>query len=226
MIARHRGRRHPGGAAARTAPGTLTALPTRAPIPAALRRRLAAATALVLALTGLVVFALVEASRFGSPSGSSTLATVTSPGFVKLPGRAAPSFLLPDLRRPSVSVSLKSLTGRPLVLNFWSTSCTVCVAEAPALAQAYRRLGSRLEFVGIDTAEVSRRAPLAFVDRYRLGYEMLYDGSLAVAGRYTTGLPVTFFVSPAGKLVAENLGAITALSLEHEAKQLFGISPD
>jgi hypothetical protein len=51
---------------------------------------------------------------------------------------------------------------------------------------------------------------------------MLYDGSAAVAGRYTAGLPVTFFVSPTGKLLAENLGAVTVASLGHEVTSVFG----
>ncbi len=196
--------------------------PRAAPLPPHLRRRLVVSSIVTLALLGLVVLGLVEASGFGRAPASRSLPTVTAAGFVRVPARSAPSFSLPELGDPKVTVSLSHLVGRPLLLNFWSTGCTVCVAEAPALARAQRVLGGRVRFVGIDTAEVSRSAGLAFVSRYGLAYEMLYDGSTAVAGRYTDGLPVTFFVSPAGKLVAENLGAVTVASLQHEVREVFG----
>jgi thiol-disulfide isomerase/thioredoxin len=191
-------------------------------VPAALRRRLVAATAALVVLVGIVVFGVLKAASFGSQAPSPSMPAVSSPGFVRLAARSAPSFVLPELRDPAVRLSLSSLAGKPLLLNFWSTSCTVCAAEAPALAAASDVLGGTVALVGIDTAETSRAAGLAFVRRYRLGYTMLYDGSTAVAARYTVDLPVTFFVSPTGKLLAENLGAVTVASLEHEVHEVFG----
>jgi cytochrome c biogenesis protein CcmG/thiol:disulfide interchange protein DsbE len=196
--------------------------PTRPPLPAALRRRLLLSSVAVVVLLALVVAGLLAQSRFGSAPASSSMPSLTTPGFVRLTARSAPAFSLPELADPSVKVSLASLAGRPLLLNFWSTTCTVCVTEAPALARAQRLLAGRVRLVGIDTAESSPAAGLAFAARHHLDFEMLYDGSTTVAGRYTDGLPVTFFVSPAGKLVAENLGAVTAASLQHEVREVFG----
>lgn len=63
-----------------------------------------------------------------------------------LPGRRgdqvrAPGFTLPDLQ--GSQVSLASLRGQVVVLNFWATWCPYCVAEMEELDAAAGRLAPR-----------------------------------------------------------------------------------
>ncbi len=58
-----------------------------------------------------------------------------------------PDFTLPDLEgRP---VRLRDLRGRVVVLNFWTTWCTACLGEIPALVALQTRWGDRLRILGV-----------------------------------------------------------------------------
>ncbi len=120
------------------------------------------------------------------------------------------------------TVTLSALEGKPLVINLWATYCSVCKQETPAIAAVAAREKGRVSFVGIDSLEPASTGE-AFVKRYHVGYLELSDPTASVDLAYGySALPITIFISPAGKLVGENLGALTVTSLDHYIVQLFG----
>ena len=142
-------------------------------------------------------------------------------GFSKL-DIPAPNVLLPSLRAGG-TVSLTKLAGKPIVLNFWSTTCVVCTKETPALVSVARALRGKVTFVGIDS--VDRRTPaMAFVSRYHVPYSIAFDSRGIMATHYgVIALPVTFFLSPSGKtIMGENIGALTTRSLRAILRDLYG----
>ncbi|HTW98045.1 MAG TPA: TlpA disulfide reductase family protein [Acidimicrobiales bacterium] len=208
------------------------------PLPAGLRRRFIVSSVVLVALLALVVVGLVSAAGFDAPAsvpGSAAHVgrsqptgpvTITTPGYAPLSGGAAPAFSLPELRHPAVKVTLASLAGKPVVLNFWSSTCTVCLEESPAIVAADRLLGRQVRFVGVDTLDISRAAGLRFAGREQMSYVLLSDSSASTFDRYESpGLPTTFFISPSGRMVAENLGAISSASLVMHLERLFGVRP-
>ena len=124
-------------------------------------------------------------------------------------GSPAPAFTLP-LLEGSVSVSLASLRGHPVVLNFWASWCGPCKAEAPVLErdwQTYRSRGVR--FVGIDNRDLASEAR-TFVGAHGLTFPMLDDGPGGVTGRYgISQVPETYVLDRSGKIVAHLTGPIT-----------------
>lgn len=129
-------------------------------------------------------------------------------------GDRAPAFHLRTMATGR-KVSLSSLGGKPLVLNFWSSTCSVCDQEMPglqAIAGAYK---SKLRVVGVDVAD-PRATAAAFAAKVGAHYRLLSDqtGSTAAAYRVSS-LPVTFLVSPKGKIVARHPGALTATELSY-----------
>ena len=142
-------------------------------------------------------------------------------GFTKL-NRVAPTLLLPSLAGAG-SVSIAKLSGKPIVLNFWASTCEVCKSETPALASVARTLGGQVTFVGIDS--VDRHAPaMAFVSKYHVPYPIGFDPQGTTAIKYgVIALPVTFFLSPSGKtILGENIGALTRSSLRTILRNLYG----
>jgi cytochrome c biogenesis protein CcmG/thiol:disulfide interchange protein DsbE len=123
------------------------------------------------------------------------------------------------------SIQLSALRGKPIVLNFWSSSCTVCMQESPAIAQVARASQNRVAFVGIDVYDV-RKAAIAFVDKYHLPYQMAFDSEGVAASKYDVpALPETFFLSGSGqKILAINLGALTSTRLKAILRSLYGIT--
>jgi len=144
-------------------------------------------------------------------------------GFVRLHHPARP-VSLPSLRG-SGKIDLAGLAGKPIVMNFWSSTCGPCKQETAALARVARALGSKVSFLGIDTAD-GRPKAIAFVARYKVSYPIAFDPNATAANQYgVPGLPVTFFLSSSGKtVVGENIGALTAAKLRRILHELYRVS--
>jgi cytochrome c biogenesis protein CcmG/thiol:disulfide interchange protein DsbE len=195
-------------------------------LPGAIRRRPIPSLVGALLVLTLLISALTEAFEYSHTASAASNTGSTTIGFVRLTNTKPASFDLSELTDPKVSESLAHYAGRPVLLNFWSSTCTICAQEAPAMVRAYHQLGTQIEFIGIDTAEPSRGAGSSFARLHAMTYPLLFDGSEAVASRYDVpGLPVSFFVSRTGKLVGENFGALTVSSIDHLVHLLYGITP-
>lgn len=199
--------------------------PARAPAPI---RRLRWLIPLAIALLAFVIVALVEAIHDSDELSKPT--TIQSAGFYT-PSKTAPApFSLPVLQLAASgspgagkTVTMSSLLGKPVVLNMWASTCTVCRAETPDVESVARRVGDAVTFVGVDTLD-EKTAALAFLHRYHVTYLQLFDPNEQVGSRYAIpGLPVTVFVSTRGKVVGEYLGALNTRTLEHYLKTLFGV---
>jgi cytochrome c biogenesis protein CcmG/thiol:disulfide interchange protein DsbE len=109
------------------------------------------------------------------------------------------------------SLSLASLRGKPVVLNFWASWCVPCKGEAAKLEQAsqqYRKQG--VVFVGVDYNDVTSDAR-TFLNHHQITYTTVLDGSGMIGDRYgLTGVPETYFVNRQGRLVGAHIfGPIT-----------------
>lgn len=132
----------------------------------------------------------------------------------------APGFSLPQLADPTADTSLDSMRGKYTVVNFWSSTCTACVQEMPAMEQAHKDLGKNVDFVGIDVADHSSDA-LDFAAKYGVGYPLLSDQEGTVAGAYqVSGLPFTAVIGPDGNMLVRHPGAMTAEQLDYVMQTL------
>lgn len=184
-----------------------------------LRWRFHASIALGVLTIAVAVVAVVQTQHFSSSSSPKD-----GLGFFKPESTKPVSFTLPSLTSPSSQkTSFDRLLGKPLVLNLWASTCTVCRSETPAIEHVARQLGAQVTFVGIDTLD-TRSAGIGFVRKYGVTYRQLFDGNGVVASGYAVpGLPITLFLSAKGKVVGENIGAMTATSLRHDVNVLFGL---
>ena len=117
----------------------------------------------------------------------------------------APAFTLERLDRKG-TLSLASLRGKGVVLNFWASWCIPCKQEAPFLEEVWREQRDRgLVVVGVDAQDFKADAR-SFMKRFGLTYPVVYDGKGSTLGRYgITGFPETFFVDRQGNLVGERI---------------------
>jgi thiol-disulfide isomerase/thioredoxin len=192
-----------------------------APTKRALPRRLRLLILAAVALTGLAVFGAVEALHYSEGSSKPSMSTGT--GFFRPRSSKPVAFSLASLSSRADTISMSQLLGRPVVLNLWASDCTVCSSETPAIESVARSMGGRVEFVGVDSAD-QRPAAVAFSRRYGVTYPEVFDPKAVVATGYGVSvLPVTFFVTAGGKVVGENIGALTAASLRHYLEMLFGV---
>ena len=106
------------------------------------------------------------------------------------------------------------LRGRPTVLNFWASWCIPCRQEAPILTASARAHAGRVVFVGIDVQDLTGDAK-AFLREFDVPYVSVRDGSERTYRVYgLTGVPETYYLDTAGRIIAHTPGAITRASLE------------
>ncbi len=125
-------------------------------------------------------------------------------------GSVAPAFTLPRLEG-SGNLSLSSLRGRPVVLNFWASWCVPCKSEAVVLERDWNRYhGSGVVFIGVDNKDLASDAR-TFVSAHGLTFPMLQDGSGSVTSSYgISQVPETYILDRRGRIVAHIAGPITA----------------
>jgi cytochrome c biogenesis protein CcmG/thiol:disulfide interchange protein DsbE len=130
-----------------------------------------------------------------------------------LVGAAAPSLVLPDLS--GREVSLASLRGKAVALNFWATWCPPCKEELPAFSAAWKASRGRcLEIVGI-TEESTWEDAAIEVRRMEIPFPVVMDPEGAVARAYgVTGYPRTYVIDAEGKVRKIFTGMVTRERLE------------
>lgn len=123
-----------------------------------------------------------------------------------LVGRSAPAFSLPPVGG-GAPVSLDSLRGRPVVINFWATWCVPCFEEHAALTAAARTF-REVQFLGV-VYEDDEAATETFLGERGGGYPSLVDPEGKTAIAYGVfGVPETFFIDASGRIVDKYVGPL------------------
>jgi cytochrome c biogenesis protein CcmG, thiol:disulfide interchange protein DsbE len=126
-------------------------------------------------------------------------------------GERAPAFSLQRLSGNG-QISLASLRGKTVVLNFFASWCRPCKSEAPALERFWREnRGRKVVVLGVDSND-SRGDALRFVRAHRVTYPVVSDPNGQVAGNSydIANLPSTYVLNGRGRLVGgEILGPVS-----------------
>jgi cytochrome c biogenesis protein CcmG/thiol:disulfide interchange protein DsbE len=165
----------------------------------------AAAVTVVLALLGLLIW----------HSANQGATNVTA-------GQVAPLWTKSRVDTTG-TLSLASLRGKVVVLNFWQSYCAPCTHEARLLADTSRSWsGKGVVFVGVDEQDL-RGPALKFMRRFDITYPIVAD-DLALTGHYgVTGYPETFFIDRRGRIVSPHIiGPATQKTLEDGINRALG----
>ena len=148
-------------------------------------------------------------------------ARLATPGEVPYPSIATNSAIagtsLPQaslLTLDNKTIDSSELIGKPLILNFWYSTCEPCRREMPVLTASALVHSATIRFVGInmnDSIETAQN----FAKKYNVSYDILFDPS----GSFISDLgvataPMTLFVDAQGVIVDQVAGEITADKLE------------
>lgn len=97
-------------------------------------------------------------------------------------GERAPEVGLTDTQGRAIRLS--ALRGKVVILDFWASWCEPCKDAMPVLDRLYQRYRERgLVVVGVNVDRQERNMT-RFLQRTRVSFPIVHDGSQAVAGRY------------------------------------------
>ncbi len=128
-------------------------------------------------------------------------------GLTRLPDPPpAPDFALADI--DGNVFRLSEYRGRVLVINFWATWCLPCRDEMPSMQRAWEQLEAEgILLLGINVGE-DEDTIFQFTADYPVDFPLLLDRDSRVIGAWAVrGLPTTFVVGPAGRIVFRAIGS-------------------
>jgi cytochrome c biogenesis protein CcmG, thiol:disulfide interchange protein DsbE len=116
-------------------------------------------------------------------------------------------------------IDLGDLRGRPVVVNFWASWCIPCRDEAPILNASARAHTGEVIFLGINVQDLKSDA-LAFSREFDTPYVSVRDRGNGTYEDYgLTGVPETYYLDAAGRIVEHTPGAVSRASLEQGIAQ-------
>lgn len=130
---------------------------------------------------------------------------------------------------PDITVKTSETTSlnlskplKPILVNFWATSCPGCIAEMPHLAEMKQKLGDRFELIAVAMDYDPDEQVKKFIAANHYPFVFLHDTDGQVAKDFGDILltPTSFLIAPNGKIVYQKIGEIDFKLVEDRIKQL------
>jgi peroxiredoxin len=142
------------------------------------------------------------------------------------PGQLAKGQPPPDFTASTFdgkTLTLSSLKGKPVLINFFASWCTSCRAEMPAIEAAYQAHKDQgFTVVGVNTLESGDG--VAFYREMGVTFPAVFDpgipGKIGKAYGVTQGLPASIFLDRSGKVDLIQFGGVTRGFVEQELQKL------
>lgn len=106
------------------------------------------------------------------------------------------------------AVSLSSLKGKVVFLNFWATWCPPCIAEMPSINEMYKSFSNRTDivFIMVD-ADSNLNIAQAFMKAHEYTLPLYVANSGTSSDLFTSTLPSTIIINKKGNIVFKETGA-------------------
>ncbi len=168
-----------------------------------------------IAILAVVVAAvLIGAIYFGLSRGGTN------------PGQTAPNFTLPTTTTGSVTLS--SLRGAPVLLEFMDVDCPYCQQESGTLSSLYSNYTSRgVQFLSVDMNSDGATDTADRINSFKVlhntPWTYVMDPSSSVAGTYgVTATPTMFVLDRNGVVAQEIVGAKSYATLAAALDSVLG----
>lgn len=122
--------------------------------------------------------------------------------------QAAPDASFIDIKGDKFN--LAQFKGNVVLINFWATSCTTCVAEMPDMVKTYEKYHAQgFEFVAVAMSYDPPNYVVNFTETRKLPFIVALDvdGKLAQAFGEVKLTPTTFVIDKQGNIIKKYVGA-------------------
>ncbi len=123
-------------------------------------------------------------------------------------------------------IALNEAAG-PVLVNFWSTTCVVCLHEMPDMATLYEDYASKgFELIAVAMPYDAPNEVLELAESYKLPFPVALDikGEALKAFASVKGTPTSFLLNSKGVVVKRYIGAIKFDGLRKELDKLLAMS--
>jgi thiol-disulfide isomerase/thioredoxin len=182
------------------------------------------------ALPFIVLFVSVVGGWALSGSSDDVDANLTEPGVVQTPGigtnanNAGKPFSFVEVtdnltgERGTIAPA-----GKPMVINFWFSTCEPCKREMPALTAASQKYAGKVDFIGINPNDTSEVAD-AFIAKYNITFPTFLDDGTQLSAAGVATMPSTFFLDSTGNIIERRAGEITAADIDSILQSKLGVN--
>jgi thiol-disulfide isomerase/thioredoxin len=137
--------------------------------------------------------------------GGDAKAMPAPPGLTVKVGDPAPDFKLTDL--DGKEVTLASLKGKVVLLDFWATWCGPCVAAMPTMQKLHDEYQSKgVVVLGVNTWEQMPQAAKDYIAKKNYTYGCLLKGDELAEAYGVPGIPTLVVIGKDGKVVEIEVG--------------------
>lgn len=106
-------------------------------------------------------------------------------------------------------VSMQSLRGKVVMVNFWATSCTTCIKEMPQMVQTYNKYKDKgLDFVAVAMSYDPPNYVLNYAQTRNLPFKVALDTQGKVARSFDDVklTPTTYVIDKEGNIIKRYVG--------------------
>lgn len=129
----------------------------------------------------------------------------------------------PDWTQPTSTgstLTLSSLRGKAVYLNFFATWCPPCNEEAPDINALQKKYASQgLQVVGVDELEDAKKAS-QFVRKFGLVYPAVVDDGTLQSQYNVNGLPVHVFINRSGIIKKIFAGEMSKAQIDADIRSI------
>lgn len=184
----------------------------------------------VVAVLSIVLLVSVVGGWALSRSSDDVDANLTTPGVEQTPGIGTNanntgkkfSFIPVTDVLSGAAVTITPM-GKPMVVNFWFSTCEPCKREMPALTAAAAAYGTRVNFIGINPNDTEESAS-AFIEKYGIKYANYLDDGDQLSEAGVTTMPTTFFIDANGYIVKTHAGELTPEDIDNLLQNELGVA--
>jgi cytochrome oxidase Cu insertion factor (SCO1/SenC/PrrC family) len=121
------------------------------------------------------------------------ISAIPAPAVVRV-GQLAPDFTLPDIN--NVNFHLYDHRGRPVLIEFMTTSCPACTQQAPILSELWSQHGVHADFVSIsiDPARDQPAILSAYAEQHDMNWTWAIDQRQVMQTYGVTATPTIFLL--------------------------------
>jgi thiol-disulfide isomerase/thioredoxin len=111
--------------------------------------------------------------------------------------------------------TLAGYKGKWVLVNYWATWCPPCLEEIPDLIALHENKKNNLVVIGVALDFRSASQVTDFAESMLVSYPIVLGSPQVVAQiGPVQGLPTTYLYNPEGKMVAQQVGAVTRETVE------------